>query len=408
MSEEIHRLAYLAYDRYEDLLDVITKNDSLRIRDLVNFDTFKFYTYFDSDTEFNLDYNKRYNAEISYLSKLGINQITEEISNSITGKIKEDILHDYQEKLNLSIKLLSECGLVEIENQIKVKVTEIFYEIKAYKEYEDNEYMDRFINNLSIILDKVTQKQLDYVNRLINITGKRADENNNKDKVAISIQNLQKIKYIAITIQELENNKITSTNYGTKVNGFNTYIATALTKHNMIMNTTIPFSQPSDLYIEIDKILTKAELTKEHKKNFFQYFLTKERLPKQEHIINTLNKHAESKIHELNHNELSAFYNEEEDFKYSSDALELIKYYSEKDGKSEIDGEAEIHKYLYYEYHDNSDRAAYEEDMLEQKVRREAKINNFILSYPFEDNIANMFTDSKSTDKLKSLYKELF
>lgn len=186
---------------------------------------------------------------------------------------------------------------------------------------------------------KITEEHLSYINRVINIDGKRYKDNLNiSTKLTIDV--LQEINLIATIINNLSKKGINATNYNTKVKHFNNFKEKALNDYGLdleqlfeIPTTEPPFANPTELYIDIDVLLTNHELTNEQKKEFYLNFMNRERIPRQEFVkkFSEMTK-APAKFnaqislyYELTKEEQEAIISKNRNFKFSKRYYEVLK-----------------------------------------------------------------------------------
>ena len=196
--------------------------------------------------------------------------------------------------------------------------------------------------------DKIDfQYTLKYINELIN--NKINEETlNSSFQVKLSIAGLREIRGIVFTLAILSEKEITAKSYRNKVNAYNSLKEKALEEFGIKLENTIPFSNPSELFKNIDLILIKNDLTDNERNDFFIYRDLSERPPKKtkkksnSYIMVIFNKITEQglKIEDLTSNE------ELYKTKFSVEEEYIIMQGTEK--KSKIDTIIISHSFLNY------------------------------------------------------------
>ena len=231
--------------------------------------------------------------------------------NSYTQTDKESHLHAGKE-------ILSE-----------VEVTPLYLKIKHYIENETNE---EFLDNFMEVYTHVTKEQLDYSISLINIDSKKNPTN--EITATISLEDLQTIKEISFAICQLDLREINSRNYKSHRKAYQTLKEKALSKFDIILhNSDTPFMNPASMILKIDFILSKNDFTDEHKHNFWEYFILKNRIPYQKQVQDVLSHHNENQkikkvtdmYYQLNDEEQSSFNYNENNFQTSARCYEIFK-----------------------------------------------------------------------------------
>lgn len=158
-----------------------------------------------------------------------------------------------------------------------------------------------FSENFSSNIIKITQEHLDYVNNIINTNthmyGSKAIKN--YKYAYIDIDTLQEINLITFTLWNLDKKGITSANFGTKVKQYDKFVEKALYEYgiNLVqLKNYPPFSNPSELYKRIDTLLIEKNLNEEQKKNFFMEFLKRDRIPRQNEILEDIKNKNDKKM----------------------------------------------------------------------------------------------------------------
>lgn len=186
---------------------------------------------------------------------------------------------------------------------------------------------------------KITEEHLNYINKVINLDGKKYKDNLNiSTKLTINV--LQEINLIATIINNLNKKGINTTNYNTKVKHFNNFKEKALNDYGLdleelfeIPTTEAPFANPSELYIDIDVLLTNHELSNEQKKEFYLNFMNRERIPRQEFVkrISEITKEPAKfnaqicLYYELTREEQEAILSKNKNFKFSKKYYKVLE-----------------------------------------------------------------------------------
>lgn len=161
-------------------------------------------------------------------------------------------------------------------------ITKLLSQVIEYLENYDN---DVFINDFSTMLTKVTDENLSYLMEIVNIDERKQDSSKEQyPQVTLSLQNLQEIKYLAYSLNELKRLGIDTTTYGKKVASFNKLRAKALDTFSLYIEDTLPFSNPSELYKQIDIILSKSDFNQSRKQVFLQELNLRKRNSNQKHM----------------------------------------------------------------------------------------------------------------------------
>lgn len=262
--------------------------------------------------------------------------------------------------------------------------------------------MQSFTNDFCQKIIKIEQKHLDYANTIINLSLKKF--NNHQSR--ISLEDLQEINLIAFSIYKLSRKGITSENYNTKVNQYHKLTSKLFHDYGIdiiLFNqmTMIHFSNPAELFKKIDLILTKSNLNAEQKRNFFIEFLKRERIPKQQDIINKIeqekNEEYSSKLHadfnNLGKEEIEAILTKETNYPYSKKYYDFLKKYNFNVFPDEL-----IEYYNYAQSEEFKEISKSDSEMWDNhnKIIRE---HNF-LSYPsYKYTECEYLNELLSTDK---------
>lgn len=126
----------------------------------------------------------------------------------------------------------------------------------------------------------------EYINYIIAIEVNK--ESSSKESPLISLDKFKEICNIAITIDALHKRGITSDNYKAKEKQYHTFVQKAFEEYGIEINETYPFSNPTELYKTIDKILIDEGLTPKQRTKFFEETKLRKRIPKNKKRISLL------------------------------------------------------------------------------------------------------------------------
>lgn len=396
MTKVFHPLAFLVYDKYKKLFENIASIDNdFNFNEIISI--IELYWI---ENEYDNSFENRLKSEVYHLYSLGIETITDSINEKMANKVLEDIKRDAEINANRIIDMLIECEFFE-RNNGRYALNQTFGEIKIHMESIS---LDDFVKNFSKTLQKITQEQLDYINDILD------DTRNVHNEKFLTLADLQKIKYIAYSISELERQKITTSSYKTVYDKYEKFKKKSLEIHNIVPSIAPIFSNPTQLYIKIDQILTKTGLTNEQKNIFFKEVLNRDRVPKQAHVKSTLIESWKSdfmnKFRLLEKDEQDALASDDKAFEYSTNGLEFKNNYTE----DQIDymTHVAIHESrISFTQEDKKDSDAFEEEMRINKIK---KLEIAFLKFPFDSAISSLFDESISchTPDSSKIYKELF
>ena len=169
--------------------------------------------------------------------------------------------------------------------------------------------LDNFKKVFSQEIIKIELEHLDYVNSIINVNGNRLDKSSERSEksVFLSLESLQEINIIAHTLHHLDKKGITSSTYILKVRQYNNLCSKLYEEFGVVVTfrdengansngrdqylfNSVPFSNPAELFEQIDIILIKHNLEIENKKNFYLEFFNRERIPRQDKVHKTIER----------------------------------------------------------------------------------------------------------------------
>ena len=298
MSEELetelqttlHPLAFIVYDKYRDVLESIYYQDFTKItrtRFFTNLEAFilrkdsSIYTAImkkfcvackeDSENYFKEIYGEEnlanYSDEIE-------NETLDCIKQMEADNIRKEVIRAkfYLYKIFISYKFIA------IDSSDNVLATEQFKKIKDFYDHEKEASLNHtFQMCLGKLILPVKQQDLEEFENKFNF--------NKKNKINITIPQLEKISHLVYSLKLMAKQGITSTNYDKKViNSYNTLKNNAFDNFGIVMSEQLPFENPKSLIDKIDKILFQCNFTQEQKKNFLFFYLEGRKLPVQNHI----------------------------------------------------------------------------------------------------------------------------
>lgn len=267
-----------------------------------------------------------------------------------------------------------------------------------------------FYKNFSIMIIKIEEKHINIINEIICLSGNKLTKIYD---IELVIRIVQEINLIAFSIYELNKKGINSSNYNTKLKQYQVIGKKLLDEYGVDLNLVnengeIPFSNPTELYVKIDFLLTILELNQIQRADFFKDFLFRERLPKQSESENMI----------IKMNELLKYYFEVNGNK------EMSKYFEKKSTLEKTQPKF-VEFYLNFlntdlDYHLNN--YEFDETSLKNKLSKEyfpigswlkksnlRKKENHFLNYPlYLTTEAETLNKILKTDKYKSndIYQE--
>lgn len=119
---------------------------------------------------------------------------------------------------------------------------------------------------------KTPEEILTYLNEAIKSYGESQ----------LKITQLNEIHKIYLTLNALEKAGITTDNYGTKRKAYYKKCENFFDSYGIEITDSYPFSNPKDLYLAIDNILTQARLNPEQRRQFYLDTELRARSPKKQ------------------------------------------------------------------------------------------------------------------------------
>lgn len=143
-----------------------------------------------------------------------------------------------------------------------------------------------FIDNFGTTLGVIPKDKLKDINHYLNDISKK-----NKKTVKLDQETVANINDIVFTLNKLkEKGIVNSKSYQNKVRNYKTFVKNALEEYGVSISSYIPFSNPTELFIQINVLLSRAGLDKEQILNFYDLFNLRKRRPEQVKVEAIMNK----------------------------------------------------------------------------------------------------------------------
>jgi len=241
---KLHPLAFFIYDKYKDELESYSKAINNQI----------------------VSYNKGRELITDYMLKNKEEPISQVSSDESEEQLKKKKLRiNLRKSIENQLRKFIQYEFITIDDDDNIVFTD---QIQLIKEYLEDEY-NKLFDNFDKLLFPIKECDLEF---FIN-TMKVSDSHN---EIKISIENLQKIKILAYSLDKLNGKGITTKNYNSKViTPYYKFIEKGYDSFSMILDESMPYDKPSHIISQIDTILFKANLNYTQKKDFYETYLNR-------------------------------------------------------------------------------------------------------------------------------------
>lgn len=288
--QALHPLAFIVYDKYLDVLESIYYQDFTKITRTRFFNNLEMFILNKNSSIYTAIMEKygkdcKEDIEIYFKETYGeenlanyTNEIEEEtiacVQQMVADNIRKEVI---RAKFSL-YKIFVNYRFIAIDSSDNVLATEQFKKVKDFYDHEKESSLNHtFHMCLGKLILPVKQKDLEEFENNFNF--------NKKNKINITIPQLEKISHLVYSLKLMAKQGITSANYDKKViNSYNTLKKNAFDNFGIVMSEQLPFENPSSLIEKIDKILFQCNFTQEQKKDFLFFYLEGRKLPVQNHI----------------------------------------------------------------------------------------------------------------------------
>jgi len=266
---------------------------------------------------------------------------------------------------------------------------------------------DDFVNKFSKEFFHITDANVDQLNLIINLDGKKLDKQSiDNEQIKLTTNQLYALQKLVIVIAKLKSKGITPKSYASKMVSFEKFKIKALDEFGIILSNKLPFENPTYAYNKLDFMLSDYGLTKEQKNAFYSLFNIRDRLPKQEHIkikldSNILAKLRSDYFNTISHEEQSAILSGDYMFNHSPEYFVLLDKYNIKEIPEEVFDGASISRNIHEE-----NLLSLEYEYWERNIEEEIELDNIFLStVMLEQNIHKYLSKAKISSILKAIEK---
>lgn len=333
-------MKYLVYDKYKDLLEIL---ESKLIKDYKELEETIMSFLLDNDDEILKSVDTAINVKIHYTKKLLKELDVEVSSEKISDYFFENdfateyklLLKEKTEKIINALNLVNFTNintlsfLIYIFNDKKI-LSPSYYKIKEYYENKDKEIKEdsyaTFIKEFGKTLERITIEELEYINECI------ASENKNdvESPTIISLETLKEIRFIRYVILTLEKNQINTSNYTKKQSKYLSLIE-EVTLYGIKSSNERFFDNPTELYAQIDFILTSIGFNEKQKTLFYKELKIRERNPKTNDVKDVYEILEErtlcNEVSKYPYEQQDAICNNTENFEFNEDYYKHIEKY---------------------------------------------------------------------------------
>ena len=251
------------------------------------------------------------------------------------------LLKDKSKKIINALNLVNFTNINTLSSHIytfnnKEILSLSYYKIKEYYENKANEIKEgtytSFISNFGKTLERITIEELEYINDCIAIE----DTNNAESSTTISLESLEEIRFIRYVILTLKRNQINTSNYIKKQSKYLSLIEEG-TLYGIKSSNERFFDNPTELYAQIDFILTSDGFNEKQKTLFYKELKIRERNPKTNDVKDVYEILEErtlcNEVSKYPYEQQDAIFNKTENFEFNEEYYKHIEKY----GKAKVD-----------------------------------------------------------------------
>lgn len=339
-------MRYIVYDKYKVLLEIL---QSKSIKDYKELEETIMSFLLNDDKEILKSVGKTIDLKIhqtkELLSKLDVEVSSKKISdyyfeNEFENEYKL-LLKDKSKKIINALNLVNFTNINTLSSHIytfnnKEILSLSYYKIKEYYENKANEIKEgtytSFISNFGKTLERITIEELEYINDCIAIE----DTNNAESSTTISLESLEEIRFIRYVILTLKRNQINTSNYIKKQSKYLSLIEEG-TLYGIKSSNERFFDNPTELYAQIDFILTSDGFNEKQKTLFYKELKIRERNPKTNDVKDVYEILEErtlcNEVSKYPYEQQDAIFNKTENFEFNEEYYKHIEKY----GKAKVD-----------------------------------------------------------------------
>ena len=341
-----YTMRYIVYDKYKVLLEIL---QSKSIKDYKELEETIMSFLLNDDKEILKSVGKTIDLKIhqtkELLSKLDVEVSSKKISdyyfeNEFENEYKL-LLKDKSKKIINALNLVNFTNINTLSSHIytfnnKEILSLSYYKIKEYYENKANEIKEgtytSFISNFGKTLERITIEELEYINDCIAIE----DTNNAESSTTISLESLEEIRFIRYVILTLKRNQINTSNYIKKQSKYLSLIEEG-TLYGIKSSNERFFDNPTELYAQIDFILTSDGFNEKQKTLFYKELKIRERNPKTNDVKDVYEILEErtlcNEVSKYPYEQQDAIFNKTENFEFNEEYYKHIEKY----GKAKVD-----------------------------------------------------------------------
>lgn len=334
-------MKYLVYDKYKTLLEIF---ESKSIKDYKELEETIMGFLINNDKEIiekvHITMNIKIHQIEELLEKLNVEVSSKKISDyyfkNEFGDEYKRLLKEKSKKIINALNLANFTSINTLSFHIytfdNVKMlSPSYYKVKEYYENKANESEEgictSFISNFGKTLEKITKEELEYINECIAIEA----TNNTESSITISLESLKEIRFIWYVILTLKRNQITTSNYFSKKIPKDLKLTEEIALYGIKPPDNILFDNPTELFAEIDFILTSTGLNDKQKTLFYRELNIREKAPKSNKVKDVFEILEErilyNEVANYSYEQQEAILNNLEDFDFSEDYYKHIDKY---------------------------------------------------------------------------------
>ena len=339
-------MRYIVYDKYKVLLEIL---QSKSIKDYKELEETIMSFLLNDDKEILKSVHITMDTKVHQIKELVKKLDVEVSSKKISDYYFENefeneyklLLKDKSKKIINALNLVNFTNINTLSSHIytfnnKEILSLSYYKIKEYYENKANEIKEgtytSFISNFGKTLERITIEELEYINDCIAIE----DTNNAESSTTISLESLEEIRFIRYVILTLKRNQINTSNYIKKQSKYLSLIEEG-TLYGIKSSNERFFDNPTELYAQIDFILTSDGFNEKQKTLFYKELKIRERNPKTNDVKDVYEILEErtlcNEVSKYPYEQQDAIFNKTENFEFNEEYYKHIEKY----GKAKVD-----------------------------------------------------------------------
>ena len=341
-----YTMRYIVYDKYKVLLEIL---QSKSIKDYKELEETIMSFLLNDDKEILKSVHITMDTKVHQIKELVKKLDVEVSSKKISDYYFENefeneyklLLKDKSKKIINALNLVNFTNINTLSSHIytfnnKEILSLSYYKIKEYYENKANEIKEgtytSFISNFGKTLERITIEELEYINDCIAIE----DTNNAESSTTISLESLEEIRFIRYVILTLKRNQINTSNYIKKQSKYLSLIEEG-TLYGIKSSNERFFDNPTELYAQIDFILTSDGFNEKQKTLFYKELKIRERNPKTNDVKDVYEILEErtlcNEVSKYPYEQQDAIFNKTENFEFNEEYYKHIEKY----GKAKVD-----------------------------------------------------------------------